>query len=67
MEGSGTWQGERTDYGERALYATPKRLLLMEPLENFKEQIQICIIERQLWSSGERTKARSLVQRLLVR
>lgn len=42
MEGGGKW----SDYGERASYATPRRLMLMDPVENFKEQIQVCIIEK---------------------
>lgn len=67
MGGGGKQQGEWTDYGERALYATPKRLTFMEPKESFKDEIQICVIERELWSGGERVEARTLVKRLLMR
>jgi hypothetical protein len=41
-----------TDKRERTFYVTLKKLMLRQTLGNFKE-IQICIIERELWHSVE--------------
>lgn len=67
MEGGGKWPSKWDRLWGESLIATPKRLMFVEPLKNFKKQIQICIIERQLWSGGERVEGRRLVMRLLVK
>lgn len=42
---------------EQIMGREPYRFMFMESLENFKEQIQICSIEKQFWNSGGRGEA----------
>ena len=39
--------------------ATPKGLTFMEPTENVKDEIQICVITREVWNGRERVEART--------
>lgn len=52
---------------EQIMGREPYRFMFMESLENFKEQIQICSIEKQSWNSGGRVEARRLIKKLLMR
>ena len=49
------WKVEGNKVGAQILarYVTAMRLMFMETVENFKEQIHVCIVERELWSTGE--------------
>lgn len=66
MEDGGKGQDEWTDYGDRVLYSTPRKRMLMEPLGNFKNEIKIYVTARELWSSGKRVESRRLFKRPLM-